>query len=884
VDTKPHSDAWIPPELLVPWSSRVSFSSSVCGLPGRKCGCWRWRQLESKVRFTEQRDQAISPSIARDVHNRWYRWLVFHIGLQHDDLQFVVCSRTADLDRQRELKERHSIIFGFTDSDLLQRPTSIECRAWVESAKNHFEIEDWTLDGGEGAEHAVPSLYDCFGGRLFDPVEIEALGPGTRIAIADLIGRHLDNQCSKFRRHVRDLQFGVSWCHLEVQLLLRWSAEPNDMQAEGPEDGREWRSRPYLLSDYGISFSDVDPATRKLRDLDVPRFGGLEFNQGSSRSGTLEAGRSLVVGLRSRQADAALTYADCLAPEHRHQILPSELDSSYLSFTHEEIAAYLLFWLLALVLGSEDPDNAGCIAALVTLIESDDPFPAFATLLVAKLHLPWEGEVLKRPSLDASDTEVDAGLGVFRSPVPFGQALTLAGLDHGGEALVRVAEFLLREFHPAGSQPGSLGFRRLPMYEKLGWQACAELVQLGVAPHLLVGEERDRLLVLVLRSLGGALIQGHRDSPGALRDLARQLPRASVFPFARVLDQWPRAAAVRRYFIFPIWESIIDGRNCPSIFAHVFSCRPAAGRKEVEAEGKYLQEQLLLFGRFIAQSYYDRQLQEIHAQRQIAAAAYNIGHPLKRRVDVLRASLTSLLDLEDEEGRIEPVRLTARVRAVGDHAKRVSNLGHILNVLSDRLTKATHAGIFLRKAEWHATEPYRFAQGLTRLQTMPMPIGMPRVEIRGNGGDLLARYAIACRTDAETGRSFRPADMFYDEMLFEAFTNAAKHGVATEGVVEVECSVESLALAAGAHSAVVFRNRCAGEPRPERSEAASATWCRWKVDDRAAVGGLFFIANLLTELDLGAVWTQAQRREQGWAFALALSLNGLNEVPHDEAR
>ena len=106
---------------------------------------------------------------------------------------------------------------------------------------------------------------------------------------------------------------------------------------------------------------------------------------------------------------------------------------------------------------------------------------------------------------------------------------------------------------------------------------------------------------------------------------------------------------------------------------------------------------------------------------------------------------------------MEPGRFAARVCSVGEQARRVSNLGHILDVLSDRLTKSTQAGIFARKGEWRSCEPYNLADCMSRLQAMPH---------RDEAGSLLVRAGCVARRNGGVDsrqRGFRITGRHVDE-------------------------------------------------------------------------------------------------------------------------
>lgn len=884
--TAAYSDPWIPSRLLVPWSSRVSFSGSVCGLPGRECGCWRYQACKKipGFEFNELKKHAVYPAGQRDP-GQLQAWLVVRVG---PDGNIEVSNRDlADFDDWRMLPRHHSVAFGFEAPLERLQPVWLECLAWVEEKDEHQEITEWAQGSGEEDDLgeslrprsrvqpglAAPSLYDCFKDLLFRPFDLSALARGARLSIADLLGRYLDSRCELFRGHDLGQHLGVSWCHLQVLLWNRFVKE-RPGRGRGRKEPAGGGADPILLSHYGISFSYVEPGSRELQFLDGLRFGGLDFIQKPQErlSQYIHFSLPLIVGQRSERPETALTYADCLAPEHRDQILPTEIDRSYLTFLCEEISAYLLFWILARLLARPEPSQA-CADRVKEILGGESSTETCQALLESEICLPLEDGIFRRELIEGVAAGHTGFLGFFPRPVSFRRVLETVDLHRGGEPLLQVARFLQNEFDSRQGGIDRLGFRLLPMYRDLGWDVCEELSSLDLGSCK--GEDFSlekpnglQLLAWILRSLGAPLLE---QGGSALTTLARRLPRDSVFPFAHVLTHWPLGYGVRRYFIFPIWESVIDGQGRPSIFAHAFSRRPGETRGEIETEARYLQEQLLLFGRLIAQSYYDRKLQEM----QIAGAIYNIGHPLKRRVDAVRASLNFLLD--DVERNEETGQIVAHIHTAGRRATRVANLGHVLDVFSAGLTGAARSEIFLRKPEWHSFASYRLDSGLSQATEIPSSSTISRLMLLPVSPQSPGEHEVACWIPGEKGL-FRPADLFYDEMLFELLMNAGKHGDSDGGYVEVTVSVEDIDTAALPLPALVFRNRCLDEARIGKLPIRPGIWTRWNAGTRAPVGGLFFLSNLLVGFNLGDLWAQVESHDDGSFFAVALRLNGLRKV------
>jgi hypothetical protein len=340
---------------------------------------------------------------------------------------------------------------------------------------------------------------------------------------------------------------------------------------------------------------------------------------------------------------------------------------------------------------------------------------------------------------------------------------------------------------------------------------------------------------------------------------------------------------------------LIGDEYRPSIFAHVFSaCRPsddggpstdipdrpqpldsqllggaarfpASGEEATQEEAQFLITQLLPIGRLIAQSTYDDQLRRSQIESRLAAAAYSIGHPMKRRVDSVRAALNSMLDLRPDDDA------KALIHDAGRAALRVSRLGHILDVLSDVLQSSESENVFQHKDEWRADGPFDLAGLLESLDGVCLAPGVRQVRIPLAASIEGAR--IGCWLRDRDGQLYRPADLFYDELFYELFLNAAKHGVGDTSEVSVEVRCQELTIRDVQIQAVTVVNGI--DSRDERLEAP---WAVWNEGDDAPVGGLYFLASLLHRAALGRLWTRTEQRNGEFVFVVALELNGLESI------
>ena len=845
-------EPWIRTSLLVPWSSCVSFSNSVCGLPGEK-GCWRHQRCktleEDDVRALDLKDRSVLPY--QPGRPKRSRWIVFLRSIEGGTVERVVASTRKEVSLCRRRWNAHIVVFEFDRSSSDLRPHSCECMAWF--GGHHDVIQEWwDPDNPDGL---MPSLFKCFGKELFEPRDLSAIRAGSKASIADLIERFLDRRCKWFRSHDLGRHFGISWCHLEVHLLERCLEE---------------KAETFGLNDYLITFSLIDPSTLRLEHLREPHILNLDPDSDFQELRRyIEAATPLrATPSDTEMASAPVCYADCLATRSRGQLLASEIDNSFLRFSIPEVTLYLLDWLLSRILANSGDRDADAACHLRQLVDqTEDLQPIMEALLCSEVRLDLDPRIFDKEKLTRIDRRFRRLLGAYSRPVSFRIALETVDLHKGGGPLLDAVCFLCQSFAQAG-------YRDLPMFSDLGWQPDRRLAELDwnatdAGELSFEANSRPRALEALARVLRSVARQHVSMTPEQAEERARTLVRRSVFPIAHILSHWPPQKGVWNYYIFPIWESLIGDDYRPSIFAHVFSARRPGddedADKVIKEEAEFLNAQLLSFGRLIAQSRYDDQLRRSQIDGRLAAAAYSIGHPMKRRVESVRAELNSMLDLRPDADT------TSLIHAAGQAASRVGRLGHVLDVLASSLRPGESEKTFQREREWHDHKPFRFDVLVTELDEARLAPGARPVKVTMSAS--VGRIGIVCWLKDESGRPFRPADLFYEELIFELFFNATKHGGGDRDGVPVEVQYDELWLNDGPVQAITLVNEIDASQAVETSE-----WAMWNEHDDAPVGGLYFLAGLLDRAGLGRLWTRIERRRDRFFFFVALELNGLERL------
>ena len=281
---------------------------------------------------------------------------------------------------------------------------------------------------------------------------------------------------------------------------------------------------------------------------------------------------------------------------------------------------------------------------------------------------------------------------------------------------------------------------------------------------------------------------------------------------------------------------------------------------------------------------------ESERARELAVAAYKIGHPMKHRVGPVRMSLKWFKD-RASEGRIPEKDAWAEALWGLRALKRVEALGHILDVLSRALGSRTADSdekerVFLVKEEWRDANNYDLTSRINELASEANKLQEDddrKMVVQGpSGAD--GREPVIRPWIQSDQEAYRPADLFYNEILTELLANALRKGHEQAGrLVHVEWSFKKITDPASgvSQTALVLSNPCPyGEAR-SRTAVSSDAWEPWTSPDRSAVGGVLFLAQLLEYTGMGRLFVRISHDsgELG-TFSVGLWLSGLDTGRH----
>lgn len=877
---------------LMPVSSATSFSRGVCGLAGCSKGCWRNRRPHPP--------EDVGVGALPNPSGELVGWIVF-TRMATGKVTSVRWQPTRPSDAGQEGLSQ--AIFGIRDaSSALQAnerrmpvPSFAEYRTYA-STSEWTLVEDWL--GTSTARTNTGDLFNCFGSDTFSRLPVVDAPYEMSVSIADLAEAYLDSSCSRYRQHELGAQFGVTLCKLRDQGI-----DLNDL------DGG-------AFGDLAITFSRYDHEHHTVDYLRMPHIGGLD-RELLAEAPTIqqELQRAFVPvhaqGQREIKGGSARSFAECFLGPGRGTILPSEIEHRYLSFSIGEISVYLLHWLLLRIFASDDPASRAFVTALVRWVHFVPSREATESVLNLEHLLSYN--VL--PAFDAStftgvapnDTAARF-LGFFRRPVAFREVIGIAGFGReprAGRPFLQPERFLAEEFAERSAVSGQ-GYHELPMFSGLDWQASAlvrsvvDIDAIEGQPDAASGLARD--VAGVLATITAALyrrfeaaieVHDHEVSiDTSLSRLAATTLQADtaqcVFPIGHVLTHWPCNVGVSHYFIVPCWDAVVGGTQRPVIFAHVFA--RGLGRNPSEAAVTAYVDELFYYlipcGGLIARSYYDAQYRraaaserEAEAMRLSAMNSYKIGHPLKHRVTPLRRMLK--LAIGATAVAPEMSALHADLSRADDLASELERLGHLLDAVGETFAHGPESNarevIFERKPDWQQTVHYDLPARLghyARIVDVAVSVGQSALGARVEGWFGPAEHMA------------RPADLFFDEILYELLWNAQSHFVDAEmgtasplyavrptvqvALVEIPTSRERSV------TALTVSNSCERDPC-ERVAWLSDEFQEWETEEKegAGTGGLFFVALFLRRTGAGRLWVRRAIDGGGFHFVLALELRGL---------
>jgi hypothetical protein len=862
------------PSLLIPWSCRESFTAHVCGLPGNQQGCRRYRDTVADPKVKDS-DKGIAP-LGEPNANLIVAWIAFEIDVYNPGSPFSVkIYRGGPTYRPGH----HQALFGFHKAGVAALvnggdyyPVYLEFRAYNKVRGEQQNVTSWlSSDDEQGI-----GLSACFGNYTFtrrtpraDRCNIRCAQP---VTIAALIDAYLDHQPQcRFRHRRVELQsraLGITTCKVEVALSKRKSNE---------------QAASYLNS-CDIAFSSLDPDTLTIKRIRDTHLGLIDPDiEPEIRDLAEQYFQPLHVaknpdGMRRE----GINYAYCLSRYGRGEILPSEVGKSFLSFSAGEMCSYLLHWFLLRIFAFDHPLNEAFARAFQNWLhavrsERRSQRACFQALLRAPVCLPVEPNVFK------DEMRTLAGksryLGVYDEPTALGDALNTLGLGNANDAwLKQTTDFLLR-FNRVFEDNPDQNLQLLPMFKALRWSDAMLLEQLDKATA-----EQGDCLEAIVHYLATGLSDEITEPRNAQRKVA-DLVRACVFPIAEALPHLSSSLDMPLYYIVPLWEDTIGQWQGPVIFAHVFTkalpFNPSVPSDAAILDlGTELQNLLVPIVSAIAHAKYNEEARkyvqiqhEAAEQKRLAVAAYKLGHPLKDRVGPLRAIINTLYRKLAKVPELKD--LLKEINNAGDLLTRISQLGHILDMTSVAMMDKKGQAAFLKEGKentWRVKDIYEVHAQVSKLsQLYKDPRAAKKLVLLEE--DLVGLHDARIEpwiVDAQS-ECWRPGDLFYDEVISEVLTNAAKYGKRVEGQVQLRLGLEEVA---GARCLVVS-NECETVPKMEKLGLRLNEWRPWNTNEDGSIGGLFYIANSLAQTKSGGVYAKIDNRSGKCLFVVGLQLAGL---------
>lgn len=864
----------VEPSLLIPWSCRESFTAHVCGLPSAGKGCSRHRDTPD-VEPGERK--GISP-LGKHPPDSVAAWVVFEYDASYlTDLFSVKIYEGNPVYRTGW----HQAFFGFDAAGVEalkegrnHHPVYLKFLAYNKARAAHQEVTGWLSSEGD------IGLSACFGRNTFVSLTPKQewgcqIHCARGVSIADLIDAYLDTQPSQcsFRAGSEGVQddpqrrnLGITTCKVEVALSKRNFKE---------------RSESYLNS-CDIAFSLVDPDTLTIKRVEGGHLGVLDGDIAPGIRDLDERYFQPLYVANHPERRGEMNYARCLSRDGRGQILPTEVGNSFLTFTAGEMCSYLLHWfLLRIFAHGQHPNEAFAQKFQEWLNAAGDRHRSralFRELLQTPVLLPADTTVFKE------EVKALAGrgkyLGIYDEPTPFGEVLSTLGLGTPNDAWIQqTADFLLR-YHTQ-EKTSDQNLRSLPMFEALSWSDDLLLRERGRATSDVWGD-----LEAIVHYLASSF-QGRIPDAEKARSDAAKLTGSCVFPIAEALPHLASSLGLPLYYIFPLWEDTVRQWHGPVIFAHVFtkampfdSDVPPDQDRRVLDMGTELQNLLVPIVSAIAHANYnaaakkhERIQREAEEQKRLAVAAYKLGHPLKDRVGPLRAVLNTLK--RELSGLPGATHLREEVNNAGDLLTRISQLGHILDITSVAMMGNKGSAAFLKEGkenDWRAADSYDLRTQIPKLSRLSKdPRAAREVVLLEEDLSRLGEAHIEPWIEDHQGCLWRPGNLFYDEVISEVLTNAAKYGKRVRDRVTLRLEIEEI----GGALYLLVSNECQTTPNAAKLGLPWNEWRPWNTGEDGSIGGLFYIANSLEQTISGAVYAKLAVEGDGCRFVVGLQLKGL---------
>lgn len=778
----------------------------------------------------------------------------------------------------------HQAFFGFDEAGIEALteghdyyPVYLKFLAFNKARGAQQDVTSWLSAEDENGI----GLSACFGSRTFDIVtplqyagcKIRCFG---QVSIAELIDAYLDNQPEcEFRKELpsrnKDLQrrnLGITTCKVEVALSKRGFNQQSERYLKSCDiafsllDPDTLTIRRVQGIHLGLSDPDIAPG---IRNLDERYFQPLTVSQNPEQ----------------RREQKETNYAYCLSRYHRKRILPTEVGTSFLTFSAGEICSYLLHWFLLRIFAYEHSLNQTFARKfqdwLHAVSDRHRRRRLFHELLRTPVLLPVDTNVFKEEVKELSSSR--EYLGIYDEPIAFGEALNTLGLGNSNGAWIRQTAEFLSHYHTSEDNSDQ-NLQSLPMFQNLGWSDA-----------LLLGERRQAVpsagddLEAIIHYLASSF-SGEVPDPKTAQEKKAALTRSCVFPIAEALPHLSSSLRLPLYYIFPLWEDTIGQWHGPVIFAHVFTRALPFGsnappdQDQLLDMGTELQNLLVPIVSAIAHANYnaaakkyERIQREAEEQKRLAVAAYKLGHPLKDRVGPLRAIINTL---KKELSRMPSAQyLRDEVNNAGDLLTRISQLGHLLDITSVAMMGDTGSDAFLKEGKenvWRVESTYDLRGQIEKLSKLSMdPRGAREIVLMEEDLKLLSGARIEPWISDAQNVLWRPGDLFYDEIISEVLTNAAKYGKRIEGRVTLRLWIGDI----GGKRCLLMSNECQKAPDIRKLGLGQNEWRQWNTDEDGSIGGLFYIVNSLTQTKSGSVYANVYDDGGACLFVVGLLLKGL---------
>lgn len=720
-------------------------------------------------------------------------------------------------------------------------------------------------------------LSACFGSDTFTAwTPKQDLGcrirPGRAVSIAELIDAYLDHhpQCGfrgdpqSWRKDLQRRNLGITTCKVEVALSKRRFNEQTDCH----------------LNSCDIAFSLLDPDTLQIKRVEGRHLGLIDPHIAPEIRNLDERYFQPLSVSKNPSRRRETNYAYCLSGYGRKEILPTEVGKSFLTFSAGEICSYLLHWFLLRVFAYEHHLNATFARKFQNWLDAGNERHRqrrlFQELLQTPVLLPPDANVFKEEVKGLAGKE--KYLGVYDEPVPFGETLSTLGLSDSNGAWIRpTVEFLLR--YNKLEDRSDQNFQSLPMFQKLHWSDAMLLERLDKS-----ASDAVDYLEAITHYLASGFISGEVADPRKAQDRTADLTRWCVFPIAEALPHLSSSLRLPLYYIFPLWEDTIGRWHGPVIFAHVFTRAlpfdphvPPDQDQDILDLGTELQNLLVPIVSAIAHANYNaaaRKIQqEAEEQKRLAVAAYKLGHPLKDRVGPLRAIINTL---KKELSRLHSAEhLRDEVNNAGDLLTRISQLGHLLDMTSVAMMDNKGEAAFLKEGKenvWRTEETYELYVQVPKLSKLSKdPRAAREIVLREEDLALLSGVRIKPWIPDAQNVMWRPGDLFYDEVISEVLTNAAKYGRRVNGRVTLRLGIGEV----DGEQCLLVSNECQTAPNLRKLGLSRNEWQHWNTSEGGSIGGLFYIANSLAQTKSGSVYAKVDDEGGECRFVVGLRLRGL---------